>query len=193
MSVSSGVDAPREILFPRPLYASMISHAARKIEGHYLEDETPERKAFGLLAGRRRGDTWEVRGVIPLMANLRHDPLRKSDMDEIVDRHAIPSETPNENRGWIAAGREILAAEAFCDDEGWILFGHYHTHRVRWPDDPARDSCTVLDRVLAEGTGTWMFIVSVVDLNRPRVRAFYEGDNEKEAMIRAVTGGSTIS
>lgn len=62
--------------------------------------------------------------------------------------------------------------------------GNYHTHRVPWRHDPMRDSCTRLDRALAEGCGQWTFIVSAVDLHQPSLRAFYEGDNDTEATIR---------
>ncbi len=181
---ASGLGDVREIEFPTPLYSCVISHACRKLAGHYLDNETPERKAFGLLAGRQAGSLIEVRSVIPLITNLRHDPIRQAEMDEAVDQHAIPSETPNEQRGWIADAKEILAAERLCDEQGWVLFGNYHTHRVAWPDDPHRDSCTALDRALAVGTGSWTFIVSVVDLDRPLVRAYFEGDNKAEAALR---------
>lgn len=177
----------REIIFPLPFYASLVSHAARKLAGHYLEDEAPERKAFGLLAGCWAGEALVVRAVIPLLANLRHDPRHRAAMDETVGRLAIPSETPNDQRGWIADVREVMGAERLCDEHGWMMFGNYHTHRVAWPCDPLRDTCTELDRALAAGTGLWMLIVSVVDLDRPVVRAYFEGDNGAEAAIRVVS------
>lgn len=172
------------VIFPSPLYGLMISHAIRKISRHFLPDETPEAKAFGLLAGRRSSHEVEVCSVIPLMKNMRRDPRRSAEMDATVDRFAIPSDTPNESRGWIANDREVLAAEDFCDRHGWVVFGNYHTHRVAWPGDPDRDSCTELDRVLAQGTDAYVFIVSVVDLDRPLVRAYLEADNAAEATIR---------
>ena len=178
-----------EIVFPLPLYSSVISHACRKLEGHYLDGETRERKAFGLLAGRLRQDRIEVTAVIPLIVNMRHDSDLTRDMDEVVNAHAIPSETPNAQRGWVANPAEILAAERLCDSEdGWLLFGNYHTHRVAWPEDPVRDSCTQLDRVLAAESGQWTFILSAVDLDRPVLRAYFEGRNEIEAPIRLTPG-----
>jgi hypothetical protein len=175
-----------QILFPRPLYASMLSHVVRKLTGHHLPGETDERKAFGMVTGRPRGTSIEVTAVYPLLVNARHEARRAVDMDEIVDAHAIPSETPNAQRGWIAHPRELLAVEHSCDEHDWLMFGNYHTHRVAWPHDPRRDTCTALDRALAQDTGQWVFIVSAVDLHRLCVRAFYEGDNNQEAIVRLI-------
>ncbi|MFJ5546421.1 hypothetical protein [Streptomyces sp. NPDC093225] len=175
-----------EIVFMRPLYASLVAHAVRKLTGHYLEGETEERKAFGMLAGRPTGTGIEVGAVFPLITNLRHDSRHHQRMDEVVNAYAIPSQTPNEQRGWIADPRELMEIERACDASGWVLFGNYHTHRVAWPQDPVRDSCTGLDRTLAGGSGQWTLILSVVDLHRPRLRAYFEGDNGHEAPIRVV-------
>ncbi|WP_214408492.1 hypothetical protein [Sphaerisporangium fuscum] len=173
----------REIVLPRPHYASIVAHAVRKLTGHYIDGEVSERKAFGLLLGRQRGYTLHVSGVLPLLANMRQDPNVSEDMDELVDHHAIPSETPNDQRGWVAHPRELMDAEDFCDEHDVLVVGNYHTHRVPWPDDPLRDSCTRLDRMLAAESGQWVFIVSAVDLHRPSIRAFYEGRNECEATV----------
>jgi hypothetical protein len=175
-----------EIVMLRPLYATVVAHAVRKFTGHYLEGETAERKAFGMLAGRPTATGIEVSAVFPLLANLRHDSGFRTDMDEVVQAHAIVSETPLEQRGWMADPRELMDIEHACADTDWVVFGNYHTHRVAWPHDPLRDSCTELDRVLSNGSGQWVFILSVVDLHHPRLRAFYEGENVREAPIRIV-------
>jgi hypothetical protein len=164
----------------------MIGHVVRKLTDHHLDGETAEDKAFGMLAGRPCPSGIEVTAVFPLLVNMRHDTHHRDDMDEIVDAHAIPSQTPNERRGWIANPFELMAIEKACDEHGWLMFGNYHTHRVAWPHDPRRDTCTHLDRVLADGGGQWTFIISAVDLHRPLIRAFYEGDNNREAIIRVV-------
>lgn len=177
------VGAPR-IVLPAAVYQTVLRHAGRKLDGDYLAGEVPEQKAFGLLAGRTRPDGGaELEAVFPLIANRRFHADNKADFDELVDRYSIPSDTPTERRGWVADPREVLAAEDACDDNGWTLLGNYHTHRVPWPHDPYRDSCTRLDRELAEGTGQWVFIVSVVDRAAFRLRAFFEGDNEREAAL----------
>jgi hypothetical protein len=175
-----------EIVLPRSLFACVASHVVRKLTGHYIDGETPETKAFGMLAGAPAGDALAVRAVFPLLANMRHDRARRQEMDEVVDAFAIPSQTPNEQRGWIADPRELMAVEQACDDTGWVVFGNYHTHRVAWDHDPLRDTCTGLDRALAAESGQWTFVYSAVDLHRPRLRAFFEGDNAHEAPIRLV-------
>jgi hypothetical protein len=184
MDGTTGVRDVQQIVLPRTLYALMMSHVVRKLTGHYLAGETPERKAFGIVAGCRQCDEFEVTAVIPLLVNLRADPRYAADMDEIVDRHAIPSETPNAQRGWIAHPRELRDIEDVCDRYAWSMLGNYHTHRVAWPQDPDRDSCTQLDRQLAVDSRQWTFIVSAVDLDRPRLRAFFEGDNDREIEVR---------
>jgi hypothetical protein len=172
------------IVLPRPHYSSVVSHVVRKLTGYYLEGETAERKAFGMLAGTCGPDGYTVHAVFPLLVNMRADDSYRQDMDDLVDGFAIPSETPNAQRGWIASPAELMAIEEICDENGWLPFGNYHTHRVPWDHDPVRDTCTRLDRTLAAGSGQWTFIVSAVDLHRPSIRAFYEGDNSREATIR---------
>ncbi|WP_160096216.1 MPN domain-containing protein [Kibdelosporangium aridum] len=174
----------REIVLPRMHYATVVGHVVRKLTGHFIDGETVERKAFGMLAGRQRGATLHVAGAFPLLVNQRQDPDRRAEMDEVVNGYAIPSETPNAQRGWIAHPAELLAIERACDEVDLVVFGNYHTHRVAWPHDPRRDTCTQLDRVLADGCGQWTFIVSAVDLHQPSIRAFYEADNDAEASIR---------
>ena len=56
-------------------------------------------------------------------------------------------------------------------------------HRVPWGDIPRRDTCTALDTALARESGLWAFILSMVDPERPVLRAFFEGDNCREGRI----------
>lgn len=175
------------ILLPRPYYASLVSHVVRKLTGYYIDGETPERKAFGMLAGTPEPDGYTVTAAFPLLVNMRRADRYRHDMDDIVTEHAIPSQTPNEQRGWIANPAELMAIENACNAHGWLLFANYHTHRISWPHDPRRDSCTQLDRALAAGSGQWTFIISAVDLHRPSIRAFYEADNMSEATIKLIS------
>jgi hypothetical protein len=172
------------VLLPRPHYATIAGHVVRKLGGYYLDGETPERKAFGMVAGTPEPDGFTVRAVFPLLVNMRQQDRYREDMDELVDRFAIPSQTPNEQRGWVAGPAELMAIDDACDRHGWVPFGNYHTHRVAWSHDPRRDTCTELDRLLSVDSGQWTFIVSAVDLGRLSIRAFYEGDNAREADIR---------
>ena len=68
-------DRITEIQLPRPHYVSMLGHVIRKLTGHYLSGETPERKAFGMLTGRWHSTTMAVSAVFPLLVNLRQDAL----------------------------------------------------------------------------------------------------------------------
>ena len=179
-----------ELTFPHVLHAALVDHGRRKLEGRWSEGEEQAPKAYGLVGGRIDGPRVEVTHVLPLRNNLRERPDQKADVDRLMAEVAVPSETPMDRRGWVADPREVMAAERTCDEAGSTLFGAYHMHRVPWPDDPLRDTCTALDRCLAEGSGLWTLILSLVDPGQPRLRAFFEGDNHIEAAIRVVGGRS---
>jgi hypothetical protein len=168
-------------------YRSVVAHGLRKLEGDYRPDETPERKAYGLLGGRPQGAQVDTTHVFCLARNARYEPAYRQQMDELMTSLAVPSETPLERRGWLTDPDELLAAERQCDAEHAVIFASYHMHRVAWPDDPLRDSCTAIDTALASGGGLWVFILSLVDPANPTLRAYFEGDNDREARI--VRGG----
>ncbi len=172
-----------EISFPGVLYGELVEHGRRKLRGRWLEGEEQAPKAYGLVGGRIHGPTAEVTHVLPLRNNLRGRPDLKAHVDRMMADWAVPSETPMDRRGWVADPREVLAAERTCEEVGSTLFGAYHMHRVPWPDDPWRDSCTALDRCLAQDSGLWTLILSLVNPSEPRLRAFFEGDNDREASI----------
>lgn len=173
-----------EIYFPKHLYWQAVAHARRKLSGHYLPGEEQAPKAYGLVGGRLFLRAGEVTHLIPLSRNLRDDPRIKPDVDHVLDDWAVPSETPLEGRAWVSDPAEVMKAEREFDEVGSVLFGGYHMHRVPWEQDPLRDTCTDVDRQLARGSGLWVFIVSMVDPEQPRLRAFFEGDNSKEAAVR---------
>lgn len=177
-----------EIAMPDVLYAQLVDHGRRKLLGLWVEGEEQAPKAYGLVGGRISGPRVELTHVLPLRNNLRSRPDFKGQVDHLMAEMAVPSETPMDRRGWVADPREVMAADWACEAAGSTLFGAYHMHRVPWPDDPLRDACTDLDRGLAEGSGLWALILSMVDPERPRLRAFFEGSNDQEAVIR-VGGG----
>ncbi|HWC25210.1 MAG TPA: hypothetical protein VG474_01380 [Solirubrobacteraceae bacterium] len=179
----AGLERIREIHIGSPHYAAMLAHARRKLLGDHLPGETPERKAFGLVVGRIDADRAETTDVVPLLRNLRHEGPYRAQIDALVRALAVPSETPPERRGWYADPKELLAAQRACDLAGTVIFGSYHVHRVGWPEDPRRETCTALDEALARGRGLWMLVLSMVDPDRPVLRAFFEGDNEREARV----------
>ena len=65
----------------------------------------------------------------------------------------------------------------------FLLLGAYHMHRVAWQDDPLRDMPTALDTILAADSGMLIFIISMVKVNQPTIRAFYEGKPDLEIPI----------
>lgn len=177
----------REFLVPRSVRDAVVGHARRKLRGDHVAGEERERRAYGLLAGRRQRDRVELSHAFPLRRNLRGTSAFKAYMDGVMREVAVPSETPFERRGWVADPSEVRSVEAAAEADGAEIVGSYHMHRVPWDGDPRRDTCTRLDRRLAEGSGLWVFIVSMVEPDRPILRAFFEGDNSREAPLRETT------
>lgn len=177
------LDTLQHITLPAPRYREVVDHCRRKLDRDYLTDEEPERKAYGLLGGRLESGRLIVTHVVPLRHNLRSTPRYQKILDGLMEEVAVPSETPYARRGWVADPAEVVAAERAAETSGSTIFCSYHMHRVAWSHDPLRDTCTAIDTRLAEGSGLWMLIVSMVDPERPILRAFYEGDNDREAAI----------
>lgn len=173
-----------EVLFPPDLYEQVVAHARRKLAGQYLPGEEQAPKAYGLVGGRIANRRSQVTHVFPLRRNARDDAHVKEEIDRLMAEFAVRSETPLDQRGWVTDPREVLAAERECERSGGMLLGGYHMHRVPWEHDPRRDTCTELDSKLGEGSGMWMFILSMVDPEHPVLRAFFEGCNEREAPVR---------
>lgn len=177
------LEAIREIAFPARAYAQLVGHARRKLREEYLPEEEHERKAYGLLGGRLAGSRADVSHVCPLVTNLRYSPQVKPWIDAQLDEAAVRSETPLDRRGWVADPAEVLRIERTCEADGAELFANYHMHRVPWESDPWRDTCTEIDTRLAEDSGLWVLILSMVDPERPILRAFFEGRNDAEAPV----------
>lgn len=165
----------------------MLAHCHRKLNGNeYLPGEDQERKAFGLLGGRNANGIIEVISCHPLLRNDRQDATHKEYMDEMMEAHAIPSETPLSERGWVAAMDELTGILKYCRDLDMVLIGTYHMHRVAWPNDIKRDTPTKLDTLLGINSRLLMFIISMTNPNKPLLRAFYEGDINRELPIHYI-------
>lgn len=164
-------------------YDQIVEHGRRKLTGRHLPGEHMEPKAFGLVAARVDGDVATITEVVALVGNYRWNPVDVEYLDAVVAGLAVPSETPLSQRGWLADPREVMRADECFARAGQTMFGAYHMHRVRWPGDERRDRCTALDRHLAAGSGLWTLILSLVDPSRPILRAFFEGDNQREAPV----------
>ena len=175
-----------EIILPEIHWQAIVEHCRRKLAEQYLPDEVRERKAYGLIAGRLDGNTLRIARCIPLLKNARfQEPFRRY-MDRAMGEHAYPSETATAQRGWVADPEELVEIMKECRRDGLEISGSYHMHRVAWKHDPLRDTPTEVDTVLADGSGSFIFIVSMVDPARPTIRAFYEGEKNLETPIKIV-------
>ena len=77
------------ILLPMPHFASVVGHVVRKLSGFYLDGETPERKAFGMLAGVWGPNGYAVTAVFPLLINMRADEQYRHDLAAPVPNSTI--------------------------------------------------------------------------------------------------------
>ncbi len=171
------------VIFPTEHLHAMYEHCRRKLAENYLANESREPKAFGLIAGRQTNLDLTVEKCLPLMKNARQSEPYKQFMDQAMADHAVPSETPLAKRGWVADPQELLEKTKLVQRENLLMIGAYHVHRVAWPDDPLRDTPTILDTVLGADSSMLIFIISMVKSEEPLIRAFYEGKPDKEIPI----------
>jgi hypothetical protein len=171
------------INLPEHNWQHILEHCKRKLDGNFLEGESRVRRAYGLVAGRLNKDILDVRRILPIKKNVRDREPFKGFMDRIMAQYAIPSKTPMSNRGWVTDPEELKEQCDRCDQEGLMVFGTYHMHVVPWENDPLRETPTRLDSILAQNSNLFSFIVSMVDVTRPVMRAFYEGVREKEVPV----------
>ncbi|MBI5787555.1 MAG: hypothetical protein HZA78_01690 [Candidatus Schekmanbacteria bacterium] len=173
----------KQIIFDKAQYDALIAHCRRKFSGQYLPEERPEKKAYGLAGGKKGGDKLTICKIFPLKKNLRNEDYYDEEMTKTMYAHGIPSKTPFERRGWVADPQEVFAAYQEAEASGLEIVGSYHMHLVPWPGDPIRDTPTEIDTVLAEDSNMYNFIISLVDPDKPSMRAFYESILEKEIPI----------
>lgn len=172
-----------QIILPYPNWQEIIEHCKRKLAANYLHGESRVRKAYGLVVGIQDEHILNVERVLPMKKNVRDKEPYKTYMDRMMEQYAVPSKTSLDRRGWVTDPEELKEYYDKCDQERLIVFGTYHMHIVPWEDDPIRDTPTLLDSILARNSNLFSFIVSMVDVTRPRIRAFYEGSAENEVPI----------
>jgi len=172
-----------EIRLPDLQWQTMLSHCRRKLNRDYQDGECEDLKAFGLLAGRVQDKHLLIGSVTPLLKNSRCSTTKKEYMDGMMDRHAVESETPNCQRGWVADPTELRQVLDNYRDQNMQLSGAYHMHRVAWDHDQERDTPTDLDTKLGKNSRIFMFIISMVIPEQPVVRAFFEGDSQQEVPV----------
>ena len=171
------------IYLPAVHRQEIIDHCLRKLSGNYLNGEEQNLKAYGLLAGEKAPGQITIKACLPLLRNARAVEPHRSFMDEMMQKHAIVSETPLAKRGWVADPDELSQAVAEFKRQGLSLVGSYHMHRVAWDHDHTRDTSTTLDTILGLDSRLIMFIVSVVKPEQPLIRAFFEGIEDQEVTI----------
>ena len=171
------------ILLPEHIWEEIVAHCRRKVAGDFLPGESKVNRAFGILAGVRESSELQVRMVLPVKKNARNQEPLKSFMDKMMEEHAVPSTTPLSKRGWITDPQEFKECLDRCQKKGLSIFGAYHIHVVPWEGDPIRDTPTRLDTLLVKDSRMFSFIISMVDIEHPSMRAFYEGKTEQEAPI----------
>jgi len=162
----------------------LIQHCLRKLNEFYEPSETREKKAYGLLGGKVENNFLYINYIKPLRVNFRSQYGYKQYMDDILNKYAEASETPLSKRGWVASPDELESTFTECDKKNIELVGNYHMHRVAWKHDLTRELPTKLDYVLAKDSGFITFIISAVDLKNLIIRAFFEGDSDKEIDIQ---------
>ncbi len=172
-----------EIHLPLKLWLALQEHCLRKLSGPYLAGEAEEPKAFGLIGGNVVDNHLLLEHIVPLKRNARHQVCNKQFMDGTMSQHAVPSVTPLSQRGWVADPDELNTAMTDFQNRQIRLVGTYHMHRVAWEHDQIRDTPTKLDTILGEDSRIFMFIISMVEPDNPRIRAFFEGNGELEATV----------
>jgi len=175
------------IEFSQVCWEEIISHCRRKLNGKFISDESAEKKAFGLVSGNKEDSRINVKSCFALKKNARYQMPYSEYMNTILAQHAIPSKTKLDKRGWVADPQELEDVTRECQEQGLIILGAYHMHRVAWQHDATRDTPTELDSILAAGSRMIIFIISMVDPEKPLMRAFYEGSLEQEIPITFVT------
>lgn len=173
-----------EIHFPKEQYCKLIEHCLRKLNGGYLAEETKEQQAYGLIGGKIFKQVLLIGMVVPLYKNFRKDRSIKKHMDNIVSKYAIPAKTPIEERGWIASPSETIGVLKMLQQENLQLVGTYHMHHLlSWNGDGERDKPTELDRNLAKDTELFMFIIGMINPQKPIIRTYYEGCVNQEIQV----------
>jgi len=163
----------KRILLPEETWQSIVAHCRRKLAGDFLPGESKVKRAFGILAGVQEKDELHVRLVLPVKKNAREQEPLKSFMDKMMERYAVPSTTKMSKRGWITDPEEFRQCLDECNRQGLSIFGAYHMHVVPWEGDPLRDTPTRLDTILVQDSRMFSFIISMVDVDNPFMRAFF--------------------
>lgn len=167
------------ILISKINYDSIIKHCIRKLNKEFLEDETNEEQAFGIIGGIVSEETITITNVSPLKRNYRCNESISNKMTELIKDIAIPGELNIEERGWVTDPIEFKETLDKLESENVDLIGTYHMHHDNsWYGEVPKDITSDLDKALAKDTGIFMFIVYISREGKDSIRAFYEGTKE---------------
>ncbi len=177
------LEQTERIFLPQSGWDEIVSHCKRKMAGEFLPGESKVRRAYGILAGSQKGREIFIKRVLPVKKNARTVEPLKTYMDTVMAEYARPSRTPMSQRGWITDPLELKLCYEKCDQDDLDIFGTYHMHIVPWEGDPIRDTPTLLDTVLARNSNLFTFIIAMVDVSRPLIKAFFEGEKNKQVPV----------
>lgn len=162
----------------------MYSHCIRKLNRHFLLEETMEQQAFGLLGGRLDNNVLSVQMILPLCENFRYDQSMRDEMNEAIINYSIPAALAVEERAWIASPKEVQKGLALFEEYDLSLIGSYHMHHENsWNGIQSKELPSKLDEYLARDSEMVMFIVYISESGEAKVRAFYEGKIGEEIEI----------
>jgi hypothetical protein len=174
-AVLPSLEGAEEILLSFQGYRTIVEHCRQTFA------DASEKKAFGVIGGCLDGKRVSVLRAVPLKRNLRQDPRFRAALDWIEEEVIPVAGLPRSNRGWVAAPEEIREVDRILDENGLMLLGSYHMHTV------AGSVCTDFDKHLARDSQLWTIIVAHIEEAFPSVRAFYEGQCEREASVLCET------
>lgn len=174
-----------KIYFKEKFYNEIINHCVRKLNGEFLEDETKERQAFGVITGKNNRNYIEITNVVNLKKNYRYEQETSKKMNKFIDEYAIPGGIKTSERAWAIDPIELntILTNLSKDEE---FLGTYHMHsNLSWANDYPKNLPTKLDRELNIDSGLINLIVCICD-NEKKIRAFFESDinNEYEIIIK---------
>jgi proteasome lid subunit RPN8/RPN11 len=158
-------------------YRKIVYHCVRKLVGHYSDNETEEKKAYGVIGGKIKKDIAYIQQIIEFRNNYRNSPDISEQMNQLIKDVAIPTQTSTEERAWVASPEEIFPITEYFEEKGLDLIGTYHMHHE------LGDAATDLDRHLGKDTDMIMFIVHIGKDHRASMRAFYEAVNEIDIQV----------
>jgi len=173
-----------KIYLPESIRNIIVDHCLRKFSKKYLPIETHEQQAYGMVAGSVDDNVIHIGSVYTCNLNYRNDPTVVGYINGLINKYAIPSDTPIEHRGWVASPSEVIEAHDCFDKENTYLIGSYHMHHMKsWNGGQSKNYPSDFDEKLAENSNMIMFIVSVISGTECSIRAFYNGQKEREIEI----------